>query len=212
MDLGIPRKYSYPGNMADFVFPIVERIKETNPDYIVANDRGARLIGFATYILYKKLYGRLPTIDGTIRFRRFSKSNSLEETIGHARSLLKEITSCKENPNVLFIDDLIYSGSTEERVEQVFHILGNGKIRVQFYYYMNDINKLDGLNWRDYPDQIGVDYLKSNRYFSMLINFLGISKRKDFIRGHAIRSNKSRRSRIDIVEEMDSFVEKQKIL
>jgi hypothetical protein len=57
-------------NLGEFALPIVEYIHQTKPDFVVASDRGARLIGLAVHRLYRKLYGRFPTADGTMRFRR----------------------------------------------------------------------------------------------------------------------------------------------
>ena len=56
-----------PANIPEFVLPIVEFINDAKPDYIIANDRGGRLVAFAAHILHQELYGELSTRDHLIR-------------------------------------------------------------------------------------------------------------------------------------------------
>ncbi len=156
-------------NLGEFALPIVEYIRKTKPDYIVASDRGARLLGLAVFRLYGKLHGRLPTIDGTIRFRRFSKSNTQKETEEHLRPLVNEMLKHKRNPKVLVLDDWVDSGGTKQLTKDVFDKLGDKKIDVKFGVMVGggaDISghgsKTSGFagvaDWHDNSNIIGIQY------------------------------------------------------
>ncbi len=101
------------GTIGKFVISIVEFVRETQPDYIIANDRGARIIGLAVKMLYRNMYGRLPTVDGTLRFRRISKSNPENETEKHLQPLVEEMLRHRKEPRVLVLDDWALSGKTK---------------------------------------------------------------------------------------------------
>ncbi len=119
-------------NIGEFALPIVEYIRQTQPDYIVASDRGARLLGLAVFRLYNGLYGGFPSADGTIRFRRFSKSNTQEATEQHLQPLVDEMLAYKKKPTVLVLDDWVCSGGTKKLAHELFDRLGKGKIKVKF--------------------------------------------------------------------------------
>lgn len=157
--------------------PLVQYIHKVKLDYIVANDRGARLIGLAVSQLYHRLHGRLPTVDGTLRFRRFSHSNSIKDTVEHARPLVDEMLKAKEKPVVLFLDDWVSSGATKEIAQSVFQSLSNGKIDMRFGVFAGENSKFgffgksgvdiagngsSSVDWHDRPDLIGVDYAGTN--------------------------------------------------
>lgn len=155
-------------NVGAAVLPLVEYIHEMQPDYIVASDRGARVIGAAVAALYHRLYGKLPTVDGTLRFRRFSKSNSIEETEAYIRPLVQEMTAAREKPRVLVLDDWVASGRTKEIIDGVFSRLSNGSIDVKYGVLLGDGADVSGkphnggfagsVDWRDSSPIFGVDY------------------------------------------------------
>ncbi|MBS3091136.1 hypothetical protein J4217_01660 [Candidatus Pacearchaeota archaeon] len=160
-------------NIGEFALPIVEYIHQTQPDFVVASDRGARLLGLAVFRLHKRLYGRFPTADGTIRFRRFSKSNTQEATEKHIQPLVDEILACKKKPTVLVLDDWVCSGGTKRLAQNVLDKLGKGKIKIKFGVLVGagaDVSGHSGqtsgfagvTDWRDYSDIIGVRYGKDN--------------------------------------------------
>ncbi|VVB77631.1 Uncharacterised protein [uncultured archaeon] len=156
-------------NVGEYVLPIVQYIAENKPDYIVASDRGARLIGLAVKKLYAKLYGKLPTVDGTLRFRRFSRSNGEKATEEYLKPLVDEMMAHKKRPKVLLLDDWICSGSTQTLAENVFSNLSNGRINLKFGVLLGrgaDISGESGytanfggtVDWHDNAKMIGVQY------------------------------------------------------
>ena len=153
-------------NVGEVVLPLVEYIRDLKPDFIVACDRGARLIGLAVYQLYRELHGRLPTTDGTLRFRRISKSNTLQSTEQHLKPLITEILASKENPTVLFLDDWVSEGTTQRIVRDILYDSGKGKIDVRFGVLIGNGANVSGstkhgssdVDWWDNPDLIGLDY------------------------------------------------------
>lgn len=156
-------------NIAEFVFPIVEYIRATQPDCIIACDRGARLIGLATFMLYAELYGKLPTHDGTLKFRRISKSNTQQRTQEHLEPLAQELLEARDTPRVLVLDDWISSGGTKDMVNESFRNLSDGLIDVKFGVLQGsgaDVSGNSGksggfagtVEWHDNSRLIGVDY------------------------------------------------------
>ncbi|MDO8508807.1 MAG: phosphoribosyltransferase [Nanoarchaeota archaeon] len=173
-------------NIGEYALPIVEYIHQLRPDYIVASDRGARLLGLAVFRLYSQLHGRLPTSDGTLRFRRFSKSNSTKDTENHLKPLVKEMLKFKKKPTVLVLDDWVVSGGTKKLAQETFDKLGKGKIKVKFGVLTGngaDVSRNDGhssgfagvTDWRDDSNIIGITYSKNDYANSG-------------IRGYAVRS------------------------
>lgn len=156
-------------NIGKFVLSIVEYIRETRPDYIVANDRGARIIGLAVHMLYRNMHGRLPTVDGTLRFRRISKSNFEQDTEEHLRPLVAEMLRHKQEPRVLVLDDWALSGKTKELAYRVFDKLSGGRVKMNYGVLLGTNADISGqglstklfaalTDWRDDPYTIGVDY------------------------------------------------------
>ncbi len=156
-------------NLGEFALPIVEYIRETKPDFIVASDRGARLLGLAVHRLYGELYGRLPTSDGTIRFRRFSKSNAQKDTEKHIRPLVDEMLRHKKKPVVLVLDDWVCSGGTKTLAQTVFDRLSKNKVDMRFGVMLGSGGDVSGhdqktsnfagtTDWHDDSEIIGVRY------------------------------------------------------
>ncbi|MBS3123427.1 hypothetical protein J4437_02195 [Candidatus Woesearchaeota archaeon] len=156
-------------NIGEFALPIVEYIRQTQPDYVVASDRGARLLGLAVFRLHSKLYGRFPTADGTIRFRRFSKDNAAEDTEKHLQPLVEEMLRYKERPTVLVLDDWVVSGATKKIAQQTFDKLSKGRIKTKFGVLIGAGADVSGhqqrtsgfagvTDWHDNSEMIGVSY------------------------------------------------------
>ncbi len=162
--------------MGRFVRPIVEYIRQTCPDYVIACDSGARFFGLAVFRTYHQLYGRFPTADGTLRFRRFSKDNSLDTTKEYLTPLVNEMLTYRDKPNVLVLDDSINSGETRRLARQTFDELSNGKINIRFGVLIgtgadisiwgSNLFRYDSLtgdigidfDWKDNSHLIGIEY------------------------------------------------------
>lgn len=160
-------------NIGEFALPIVEYIHQTQPDYVVASDRGARLLGLAVFRLHKRLYGRFPTADGSMRFRRFSKSNTSEATEQHLQPLVNEMLQYKKRPTVLVLDDWVCSGGTKKLAQQTFDKLSRGRIKTKFGVLIGGGADISGhgsqtsgfagvTDWRDDSNIIGIKYGKDN--------------------------------------------------
>ena len=210
-------------NIGEFALPIVEYIHQTQPDYIVASDRGARLLGLAVFRLHNRLYGRFPTTDGTIRFRRFSKSNTQEATEQHLQPLVDEILQqteyeratgirrllprkIKKKPTVLVLDDWVCSGGTKRLAQSVFDKLGKGRIKTKFGVLVGSGADVSGhsaqtagfagvTDWRDDSNIIGVRYGNDN---------YGSSG----IRAHPVRSEQARDYRRRMYDGIDKLVDR----
>ena len=152
-------------NIGEFVFPIVQYIAQTEPDYIVACDRGARLIALATHMLYQELFGEIPTKDHKIHLRRISKSNKPEETKEHLRPLISDMVSETERPKVLILDDWISLGITKGMIKQIFGDLTGNRAELLFGVLKGSGADIAGIednwamaDWHDDPTKIGVTY------------------------------------------------------
>ncbi len=153
-------------NIAKYALPIVAYIHTVQPDFIVACDRGARPLGLAVAALYRKMHGRLPTTDGTLRFRRISTSNREEETEAHLSPLFAEMCETRDAPKVLILDDWVNSGATKQLVERIAERLAPGKVTLQWGVLCGSQADVTGdqarnggwTDWHDNPEVIGVDY------------------------------------------------------
>ncbi len=210
-------------NIGEFALPIVEYIHQTQPDYVVASDRGARLLGLAVFRLHNRLYGRFPTADGTLRFRRFSKSNTERATEKHLQPLVDEILQqveyeertglkrllprdVRKKPTVLVLDDWVCSGGTKRLAQQTFDKLGKGRIKTKFGVLVGGGADVSGHNqqtsgfagvtdWHDDSDIIGVKYGHDN---------YGSTE----IRARPVRGEQARDYRRRMYEGIDKLVEK----
>jgi len=152
-------------NLAEFVLPLAEFVHQFQPDCIIACDRGARPIGMALSIVYKLVYGKLPTFDGTVRFRRISSSNHVRDTKEHLRGLVKDVLREREEPRFLVLDDWVSSGSTQNMAKSLIYDLSNGKADVKFAVLRGERADATGthkdysVEWHDRPDIVGIDYI-----------------------------------------------------
>jgi adenine/guanine phosphoribosyltransferase-like PRPP-binding protein len=193
-------------NIGEFALPLVEYIHQTKPDYVVASDGGARLLGLAVFRLHNQLYGRFPTADGTIRFRRFSKSNTQQDTEKHLQPLVTEMLAHKKRPTVLVLDDWVWSGGTKRLATDIFDKLGKGRIRTKFGVLIGEGADVSGhksqtsgfagiTDWRDDSNIIGVRY-GHNNYGS------------SGIKAQAVRSDESRDYRRRMYEGIERLAER----
>ena len=193
-------------NIGEFALPIVEYIHQTQPDYVIACDRGARLLGLAVYRLYRSLHGRFPTSDGTLRFRRFSKSNAQQETEKHVQPLVDEMLTYEKRPTALVLDDWVASGHTKKMIQQTFDRLSKGRVKTKFGVLVGEGADVSGngdhtsgfagvTDWRDDSNIIGVAY-GGNHY-----GFAGIE-------GEAVKSKQARDYRKRMYEGIDRLAER----
>lgn len=165
LGLGMNERTITSENIGNTAKRLSDSIKDAHPDYIIACDRGARLIALATHIMYQKLYGSLPTIDHRINFRKISRKDDLE--------LLKKIISSDVtvmleevvNPHLMIIDDWSASGRTRAMIDSVISELSHGKITVQHELMWEDkapvnISSTSFMycDWYERYDLIGIDY------------------------------------------------------
>ncbi len=152
-------------NIADFAYPLAQLVRKFEPDYIIACDRGARIIGLAVHMLYQKLYGALPTQDHSIHFRKISTSVHLDMVREALQPVVKQMIAATESPTVLVLDDFVDSGGTKKLVYDVLTELSGGQINV--LYGVMTTEGVDGSgsrrcyslgDWEGEPQRIGVDY------------------------------------------------------
>ena len=153
--------------IGEYVLPIVEFIEEEQPDYIIACDRGGRPLGLAVASMYKKMHGRLPTVDGTLRFRRITKTNEEAVTEEHVRPLVEEMLTNRQYPKVLVLDDCIVYGGTKYLVQKIFNRMGEGRIQLTFGVLCGSGGNISGsssLKWFDWEENgvVGVSYTANN--------------------------------------------------
>ncbi|MBI2627248.1 MAG: hypothetical protein HYW77_03350 [Parcubacteria group bacterium] len=152
-------------NIAQFAYPLAQFIEQAKPDYVIACDRGARIIGLAVHMLYGQLYGALPTKDHSIHFKKISKKVSVDVVRESLRPDIERMLAQNESPTILVLDDWVSTGETKDLIEKVLHELSGGRIKL-IYGVMRgrraDISGNEQSNefgdWHDEPDLVGVDY------------------------------------------------------
>lgn len=155
-------------NIAEFAYPLVQFIEQVRPDYIVACDRGARIIGLAVHMLYKRLYGALPTQDHAIHFRKISRNVPADTVRNVLRPDIQRMLATVESPTVFVLDDWVITGGTKSLAQNVFSELSGDKINVLYGVMRGAGADITGSknstafgDWHDKPDLIGVDYFGS---------------------------------------------------
>lgn len=103
-----------PENIAYSVYPIVEAIHEIKPDYILALDRGGRIVGIATHMLYKELYGSLPTHDSAIHFKKVSRRLPSKTNYQSLEPIAEDLMKINNDPIVFVIEDWMNTGATKK--------------------------------------------------------------------------------------------------
>lgn len=158
-----------PENLGYFIYPMVEFIHKVEPDYIIALDTGARITGLATYILYRELYGSLPSQDHKIHFRRISH-NYPDEVI---RQRLKGdvermLTITDSSPTLFIIDDWVNMGTTKTIMNRVISNSSDEKIQLCFGVMRELLSGVADVRgdsfsvaksqWHHKPELIGIEY------------------------------------------------------
>ena len=151
-------------NIAEFAYPLVQFIEQEKPDYIVCCDRGARVFGMAIKMMYRQMFGALPTIDGLMYFRKITRKLPYSDVEAKMKDLLSQIQSKARGKRlkVLVVDDWVSTGGTQEVVKRLFVGMN---IDLKFGVIRGtkaDISgKLDSrlmTAWTDDSEQIGVEY------------------------------------------------------
>lgn len=156
-------------NIAEFAYPLAQFVEQVRPDYIIACDRGARIIGLAVHMMYRELYGvSLPTQDHAIHFRKISRrvpAGAVQDTL---RPDIERMLTATESPTVLVLDDWVATGGTKALVQDVFRKLSGGRINLLYGVMRGTGADVSGSqdsgalgDWHDRADLIGVDYYGS---------------------------------------------------
>lgn len=154
-----------PENIAYSVFPIAEAIHEIRPDYMLALDRGGRIVGLATYMMYRELYGSLPTNDRVMHFQKISRRLPPVVVYERLKPIAKEVLSVKDSPKVFVIDDWMNTGITRSRINQAFKQLSDNRITVYYGVLRGRGENVTGdrvsmayCTWHGNTNQIGIEY------------------------------------------------------
>lgn len=121
-----------PENIPNVTYPIVNFIHQEQPDYILAFDRGARIIALATHMLYRDIYGQLPTRDRKINFRKVSRKVPREEMRTQFKSDVEQMMTVTDSPKVLLLDDWVLTGETKNLAKEFISEFSGGKAEILF--------------------------------------------------------------------------------
>lgn len=152
-------------NIAEFAYPLAQFVEQVRPDYIVACDRGARMIALAVHMLYGRLYGALPTQDHSIHFRKISRKVPTAVVREALRPDVERMLATTESPTVLVLDDWVATGGTKSLTQELFAELSGGRVNLLYGVMRGGQADVSGSkdsfalgDWHDRPDLIGVDY------------------------------------------------------
>ena len=188
------------GELAQMTLPVVDFIKQQEPDIVIGCDRGARIYSFAVYSMWSKRNGaRFPTLDGCLDYARLSKSlpqKALERALAEIlkanfdEGRRQDRNYRGDRPKLMFIDDWISSGATREHILKALKALGlKEKVQVIFVVMCGEGADATGTTrrvhvpWHDDPETVGVNY-----------NSQGI--------GYGVRTIKSRTIRHEVRSEV----------
>lgn len=156
-------------NIPEFAFPVAQFIHEVRPDYIIACDTGARLFGVAVKMMYHELYGKFPTKDGKMHFRKLSRKIPKERMRSTLEPDIVRMLEQTEFPTVLFLDDWISTGETERGIRELVEEISEGQITVLYGVMRGTGADISGgpisssfAEFTDRPELIGVDYDVNN--------------------------------------------------
>lgn len=151
-------------NIAEFAYPLVQFIEQEKPDYIVCCDRGARVFGMAIKMMYRQMFGALPTIDGLMYFRKITRKVPYSDVEAKMKDLLSQIQGKARGKmlKVLVVDDWVSTGGTQEVVKRLFDGMN---VDLKFGVIRGTRADISGKQdsklmtaWTDNSDQIGVEY------------------------------------------------------
>lgn len=191
--------YITPENLGYFIYPMVKFIHEVEPDYIIALDTGARITGFATFILYRELYGNLPSQDHMIHFRRISHNFPDEAIRRRLKDDIDHMLALTSSPTLFILDDWVNMGTTKTVINRVISDSSDGKIQLYFGVMRELLTGVADVRgnsfsvarslWRHNPNLIGVEY----------------PNKTDVIEPHAVRSSTAITLRQDVCKNMKVF-------
>ena len=156
-----------PENLPLLAHPIADFIHQEKPDYVMAFDRGARLLGVATLMIHRRLYGELPTRDRKINLRKVSTSVPQEEMRRQLQSDVEIMLEHADTPQVLLLDDLVNSGKTRRMATDLITEFSDGKVDILFGVLRGkgkdadvsgDRHSFAYCAWRNRSDVLGVNY------------------------------------------------------
>lgn len=164
-------------NIGYAVAPLVGHIHKEKPNYILAFDRGARIVGLATAMLHHEMYGPLPTLDKKIHFRKVSVSADPEQLKSYLGPLVNLMLDQVDNPKLLVLDDWIHGGETKAVATDLIAELSDGKVDLTYGVLIGDdigkgfgkgkgngadvwgvANNFAYYSWRNNEKVTGVDY------------------------------------------------------
>lgn len=156
-------------NIAEFAYPLAQFVEQVRPDYIIACDRGARIVGLAVHMLYGRLYGALPTQDHSIHFRKISRKVPEDAVREVLRPDVQRMLTVVDSPTVLVLDDWVATGGTKSLVRELFAELSGGRANILYGVMRGDGADVTGGrdsaafgDWHDNANLIGVDYDSSD--------------------------------------------------
>ena len=157
-------------NVAEFAYPLAQFVEQVRPDFIIACDRGARIIGLAVHMLYSRLYGALPTQDHAISFRKISHKVPEDAVRDILRpDVERMLSTTTDSPTVLVLDDWVATGGTKSLVHELLAELSGGRVNVLYGVMRGGGGDVTGSqdsaalgDWHDRADLIGVDYNSSD--------------------------------------------------
>jgi hypothetical protein len=191
------RKEIQPEELVHFAYPIVQFIHEVKPDAVFALDRGARPLGLAVKMLWRKLYPdeQFPTQDRSIKFRKISRKVKDDVDRERIQQDVMHLLDSTEQPTVLVLDDWISTGGTQEVVKQLFDEFSDKKIRILFGVMRGNGGDISGDSnsrqlgvWHDKPELTGVDYEGRP------------------LKPYVVKDPQAREFRLKIIKGIDAFV------
>lgn len=159
--------------------PLIELIHDFKPTAVIAADRGARPIGFATIAGWRHRFPneRFPTRTGKIHFARLSNSLYVDEftrlvttTLQRSEVLEKNETQASLGARIILIDDWTCHGRTYDRFETATAVHGIYPANIRFYtmfskalneqHLVGDTFRFtdDFCQWNDDSDMTGVKF------------------------------------------------------
>lgn len=185
-----------PEGIPPLVYPFVEYINQTEPDYILACDRGGRFIGLAVHALYQRIYGALPTHDRSIHFKKISQSVPFDEIKKSLAPDIKKLLKVTDSPHMFILDDSVHTGKTKDLAYNAISELSGDKIRITYGAIQGE--GIDVVGSNDEP--MHLEWLNNE-------NLIGIDYPYESATPFAIRSPQAREYRNQLRKSIDTFAQ-----